>query len=56
MEQNGINWFPTTAKSPDLTPIENLWHELKHYCLVVRKASNKSFKTWFIMFKYNKHS
>ena len=30
-QQNGVNWFKTPASSPDLNPIELVWHSLKDY-------------------------
>ena len=40
MEENGINWWCTPAESPDLSPIENLWHELKEYLRSKVKPKN----------------
>ena len=31
MQDHSINWWRTLAESPDLNPIENLWHELKEF-------------------------
>ena len=29
MQECNINWWPTPPESPDMNPIENLWHEIK---------------------------
>ena len=31
LKENDINWWKTVPESPDLNPIENLWHELKEF-------------------------
>ena len=37
MTENRINWWKTPPESPDLNPIELLWHELKHFLRTIIK-------------------
>ena len=30
-QDNNVNWWRTLPESPDLNPIENLWHEMKEF-------------------------
>ena len=41
MENSGIIWWQTPPESPDLNPIEMLWHELKHFLRNVVKPMIK---------------
>ena len=40
-EEENINWWRTPPESPDLNPIEDLWHELKFYLESKVKPCNK---------------
>ena len=41
MEDHGINWWKTPPESPDLNPIEMLWHELNHFLPTKAKPTSK---------------
>ena len=41
MKRLESNWWHTPPESPDLNPIENLWHELKDYLRAVIKPTTK---------------
>ena len=41
LSSNRVNWWKTPPESPDLNPIENLWHELKEHLRREVKARNK---------------
>lgn len=38
---NGINWWQTPAESPDMNPIELIWHELKNFLRKTWKPKTK---------------
>lgn len=41
LTEKEINWWKTPAKSPDMNPIENLWHELKEFIRRETKPKTK---------------
>lgn len=40
-QRNSVNWWRTPPESPDMNPIENLWHELKEFIRREVKPKNK---------------
>ena len=40
-EEQGISLMQTPPESPDLNPIENYWHELKHFIRTTAKPKNQ---------------
>jgi hypothetical protein len=41
MKDSGINWWATPPESPDLNPIENVWHGMKSYLRATAKPCTK---------------
>ena len=39
--ENNVNWWRTPPESPDMNPIENLWHELKEFVRIHVKPRTK---------------
>ncbi len=38
---HNVNWWRTPPESPDMNPIENLWHEMKEFIRCQVKPKNK---------------
>ena len=41
-EHNSVNWWKTAPESPDLNPLENVWHELKEFIRREAKPRTKA--------------
>ena len=46
MEDNDVYWWRTPPESPDLNPIENLWHQLKEFIRRETKPKTKNELTY----------
>lgn len=40
-EENAVQWWPTPPESPDLNPIENVWHQMKEHIRKKVKPTSK---------------
>lgn len=40
-QDNEVNWWPTPPESPDLNPIENVWHQMKEHIRKKVKPTSK---------------
>ena len=50
MTENGINWWRSPPESPDLNPSENLWHEMKYFCVQMRPRNKADLEASIIAF------
>ena len=39
---NGTNWWPTPPESPDLNPIELVWHEMEYLRRTTKPKTKKN--------------
>ena len=42
VQENNLNYWPTPAESPDMNPIELLWHKLKNFLRTVVKPKTRT--------------
>lgn len=41
LSRSNVNWWRTPPESPDMNPIENLWHEMKEYVRGIVRPRSK---------------